>query len=198
MIIQTTKDLPSRRAYDLYPTPLPFAKAALSGLDFSDVPREVIDPGAGSGVWGQAFFNSWGLASIAGYEIRDIPRPKNYNSWIVGDFLDQTIQNCSVDLVMGNPPYYIAEKIVWKSMDALKCGGWLVFMLRLSFLESKKRLKLWDVHPLKKVVVCANRPSFTKNGKTNATAYAFYYWKKGYRGPTDLSWIYVEKENTNE
>ena len=205
MIIQTKKDLPERRPNDFYPTPYPFAKEALSHLAYLPTPGIVIDPGAGDGVWGEAVRQTWPTSTrwekspyIVGYEIRDEPVNSKYvawtyNDWVIGDFLEQKLPD-TIDLVVGNPPYNIAEKIFWKSMDALRSGGWMALMLSLRFLSSARRLKIWEAHPPRKVIVCANRPSFTGDGKTNAMLYAFYYWEKGYSGPTTLDWTYIEKE----
>ena len=192
--------LPERRKNDFYTTPLSFAKAALDHLPKDFHPNNIIDPGAGSGIWGQAAHEKWTHGSLHGYEIRDIEAPDHYHFWWKKDFLERNVPGWGdkFELVMGNPPYSHAEEIIRYAMYYLREGGYLVFMLRLAFLESKKRLKLWEDCPLKKVVVCANRPSFTGNGKTNATAFAFFYWKKGYQGSTDLSWTYVEKEILEE
>ncbi len=193
-MIFTNKDLPPRREYDFYPTPLSFARTALDLLPLAFYPRSIIDPGAGTGIWGEAAKAKWPKSIINGYEIRQEDQPGEYNYWKTGDYLDIEITG-GVSLVMGNPPYKFAEEFIRKSLDLLEDGGYLVFMLRLAILESKKRMQLWKDYPRKKVVVCANRPSFSGDGKTNATAFAFLYWEKGYIGPTYLTETYIEKED---
>ena len=150
-------------------------------------------------MWGEAAWSIYGELAIMGYEIRkECIKPKEYDIWRHKDYPKNIIYwENRFDLVMGNPPYRMAEKFIRGGLSQLRPGGYLVFMLRLAFLESKKRLVLWDDHPLKKVVVCANRPSFTGDGKTNATAFAFYYWKKGYRGRAELGWTYIQ-DNIDE
>jgi len=50
-------------------------------------------------------------------------------------------------------------------------------LLRLAFLESKKRKPFWDKHPVTQLYVLSERPSFTNKG-TDATAYAWFIWSK--------------------
>lgn len=50
-------------------------------------------------------------------------------------------------------------------------------LLRLAFLESKKRCDFWQKHPVSKLYVLSERPSFTGAG-TDATAYAWFVWNK--------------------
>ncbi len=100
------------------------------------------------------------------------------------------LQGHSYDFVVGNPPYKFAETFIRNGMAVLNDGGWLVFLLRLAFLEGQARAKaLWREYPPHTVAVASRRPSFTGNGKTDATAYACFYILKGYRGPTNLSWL---------
>lgn len=84
-------------------------------------------------------------------------------------------------LVMGNPPYIDAEKFIRTSFTYLPLGGYLVLLLRLAFLAGQDRAKgLWQEYPPYKVLVCGKRPSFTGDGKTDATEYAVYYWRQGH------------------
>lgn len=80
-------------------------------------------------------------------------------------------------------PMADAEAFIRRSMGILRADGYLMFLLRLAFLESGKRVKLWSDYPLLTQDVCVDRPSFTGNNKTDATAYAIYTWRKGYAGP---------------
>jgi SAM-dependent methyltransferase len=192
------EELPERRKNDFYPTPFAHARRALDLWPRNFEPKKILDPGSGDGVWGRAAWDKWPNGkTVTGYEIRqEAVWPKGYGAWFHRDFLTTNLTHLHnyFDLVMGNPPYRYAEEFVRKSIELLKPKGHLIFMLRLAFLESQKRLELWDDHPLKEVAVCANRPSFTGDGKTNATAFAFYHWVKGYRGVTKLSWAYSDKD----
>jgi hypothetical protein len=93
------------------------------------------------------------------------------------------------DLVMGNPPYKYAEQFVRQAYRMLEPDGHLIMLLRMNFLEGIGRAHgLWRTHPLKQTVVCSRRVSFSGDGKTNATAYAYFIWQKGWKGDTRLLW----------
>ena len=49
-------------------------------------------------------------------------------------------------------------------------------LLRLSFLESKGRVKFHQDFPAD-VYVLAKRPSFTGDGKADSCAYAWFVWR---------------------
>lgn len=180
--------LPKRKDFDFYPTPLPVAVDALRRLPAGVNPRNILDPGAGTGVWGKAARFVWPKATVTGVDIRPVARPPQYSFWFQHDFL-LTDAHGTFDMVVGNPPYKYAEQFVKHGMKHLETGGYLVFLLRLNFLESQSRAAgLWRQHPPCKVVVCSSRISFTGDGKTNATAYAYFIWQKGWQGETALSW----------
>lgn len=66
--------------------------------------------------------------------------------------------------------------------------------LKVLFLESKGRKKLFAKYPLKIIYISSSRISCAKNGDfekytTRAIAYAWYVWIKGYEGETIVKWI---------
>lgn len=200
IFIREDTTLPERRPYDLYETS---SDKVLDGLNVvtedswrDQVPlvpdARILDPGAASGAWGAACRARWPKAWLAGVEVREVRPPDAYDQWVVGEFDARAITDPAPgtwDLVVGNPPYREAEHFVRSSLAYLRPGGKLLFLLRLAFLESKGRgLGLFREHPPKRVEVCMSRPSFTGNGKTNATSYAFFLWQKGYQGETALGW----------
>lgn len=190
MIITTDKQLRPRDPDDFYPTPDWCCSGALALLPADLSPCWIVDPGAGAGPWGAAARRRWPLATIAGYELRETVRPASYNDWIIGDFLQQPAPEQAPDLIIGNPPYKHAEAFVRRSLDLLWPGGYLVFLLRLAFLEGQARgAGLWREHRPQIVGVCSQRPSFTGDGNTDATAYACFVWCKGWHGETRLTWI---------
>ena len=190
-----------RKAYDFYETPIELARTALTRLDKDTYMNNlsVLDVGAGSGVWGNAYKDEildnsclWGL------DIQELPKPASYDAWIYGtDFLVIEFLSDRFDLIMGNPPYSLAEEFVRKSYRLLEEKGQVFFLLRLAFLESKKRhFGLFTDHPPKRVYVLSRRPSFftTKDGSktTDALSYAMFLWQKGWTGKTELDWLYWE------
>lgn len=174
--------------FDFYPTPLFRCHDALSFLPAHLQPQCILDAGAGTGVWGKAARKKYPRALITGVDIRpETVQPKAYNFWLRNDFLLLNEPPC-FDLVMSNPPYEYAEAFVRQSMAMLETSGFCIMLLRLNFLETQPRARLFNQYPLQKVVVCASRISFTNNSLTNATAYAYFIWQKGYKGATALEW----------
>lgn len=168
-----------RRKHDFYETPEPLVRAALGLLPVHKQDMVILDPGAGRGVWGRAARNRFPKAEIIGVE-PNFSRPKEYNEWWKSDYRFLTNTSQKADWVIGNPPYRLAEEFVRTSLDLLRPGGMLCFLLRLAFLESSKRGNgLWKEFPPSSVHVLMERPSFTENGKTDETAYGIYIWCKG-------------------
>ena len=160
-------------------------------------PGIVLDPGAGSGVWGKAIKERYTNTSLVGVELQHLTMPEGYALWLSGyDFLDQTIDYGNFDLVIGNPPYSLAEEFLERSYNMLNPGGWLVFLLRLSFLESHKRFSKYyqDYTSMKpfSIWVSTRRVSFTGNRKSDNTAYMVGAWRKDwgvYNTNTYLKWL---------
>lgn len=77
-------------------------------------------------------------------------------------------------------PVADAEAFVRKSLADTMPGGYVLFLLRLAFLEGQDRCKdLWKAHCPLQVSTLGKRPSYTGNGKTDATAYATFLWQAG-------------------
>jgi len=196
MIITTDKPMRERDLHDFYPTPLALCDKALGLVNFDSnyQPYRILDPGAGTGVWGAAASRRWLEPAIVGIELRQVEKPADYDMWHCTDYLAFNFALTKFDLVIGNPPYKHAEQFVRKSHALLTPQGEMIFLLRLAFLEGQARGKgLWCEIPPRFVYVLSKRPSFItegdKKGKTDATAYALFHWVKGDHRPTTLSWL---------
>lgn len=193
MIIQTDKPLRARAEFDHYPTPLELCRAGLAFLPGQAAEYRILDPGAGTGVWGRAARERWPNAQIYGLELNEkqaVPHLDAYTRYDYGDYLQaKRTPEVYFDMIVGNPPYKLALPFVEKSLELLGDGGLLLFLLRLAFLESQERYQWWKAHPPKQVWICSRRPSFTNNGHTDATAYALYLWEKDYQGQAALDWL---------
>ena len=95
----------------------------------------------------------------------------------IGSFFDYE-PDCGYDVIIGNPPYSLALDFINKSLELLHPGGLLIFLLRTNFLESEKRFKWWQEHPLSGLYTLHKRPSFTGRG-TDATSYSWFVWEQG-------------------
>ena len=104
-----------------------------------------------------------------------------------GDFLKDE-RTRYFDAVVMNPPYSLAREFILRAMEIVKDDGKVCALLRLNFLgSSRKRLDV--VGPgsgLLRVLVMSKRPSFTGDGKTDATDYAWLVWRKGYKGAATI------------
>jgi hypothetical protein len=188
-IITTTKTLRPRDPHDHYPTPVALCYAALQHYGQGSHSR-ILDPGAGTGVWGASARAFYPDAHLTGVELRRSPKPDAYNLWLTQNYLDLDFGR-DFDLIIGNPPYKLAEAFIRKALSELTAGGDLVFLLRIAFLAGQDRGKgLWHDYPPRTVGVCSRRPSFTGDGKTDATDYALFHWVKGASGPPPrLEWF---------
>jgi hypothetical protein len=192
-------DLRERHQFDFYPTDEDHVKAAFELLPTSFVPETVLDPGMGMGVFGKETKRRWQDSFTVGVELNNDMPLHNWYDWnIRGDFLNIPF-DAPFDLVIGNPPYNEAEAFVRRSLAHLRPDGWLVFLLRLSFAESVGRFLMFTHElPPFSVVVCSDRPSFTGDGKTDASAYAYFVWNKGYQGKTILDWVVAEPKKAEK
>jgi hypothetical protein len=113
------------------------------------------------------------------------------------DFLTCNPQNKINADIITNPPYKYAKEFVEKALEILEDGKKVAMFLKLTFLESKSRKKLFEKYPPKVVYVsssrlqCAKNGDFAKYGKGvgTAVAYAWYVWEKGFKGEPVIRWI---------
>jgi SAM-dependent methyltransferase len=198
-----------RHPDDFYPTPLELCVAALRFANFEISDRytlTILDPGCGTGVWGQAAKILWPNCWIVGV---DIDRERlaiaeatgAYGSLIQRQYGAVTLTP-SFDLVIGNPPFREAEFFVRRSFGLLSRRivpekskpAAVLFLLRQAFTASQGRYQRMYNNGLKpaNMDVVVNRPSFTGDGKTDATEYAIFTWRKQWRDgqrTTETDWL---------
>jgi len=209
-----------RKKHDFYETPYELCLAALTRLRRDETSEENIilnstasytppygvsfavmgiDAGCGKGVWGRAFNGVfWENNFSIGVDPYVKPEEGIYAGYCADSFLGSTrIGGGGQQLVYGNPPYSLAEEFVRRGLELTMKGGYVFFLLRLAFLESKKRfVGLFAEYPPKKVYVLSRRPSFFssdpegKRKTTDALSYAMILWQKGWQGKTELDWLY--------
>lgn len=107
------------------------------------------------------------------------------------DFLKQT-GTFNGDIVT-NPPYKQAEAFVRHAYNLVTKGNKVCMFLKLTFLESKARKKLFKEIPLKTLYVSSSRINCYKNNDrsygSSAIAFGWYVWEKGYTGEPTIKWI---------
>tara|TARA_Y100000034_G_scaffold133620_1_gene199622 strand:- start:28 stop:657 length:630 start_codon:yes stop_codon:yes gene_type:complete len=103
--------------------------------------------------------------------------------------------------IITNPPFSKSTEFTFKAMHILKEKRKLALLLRIQFLESIKRHKLFIQYPPKYIYVfvrnirCARNGDF-KNATGNASTYAWFVWEKGLSSEPIVRWI--NSTNTKE
>jgi len=197
-IIPSNKKLRKRSKADYYPTPPEYVRAVLERIQqtfWFTADLHILDPGAGEGVWGIEARKLFPEAFIAGTEIRNLPKPAAYDEWYITPF-KHFPEVCPVtfDLIIGNPPFSKVYEFIDPALALLNPqGGVLSYLLRLAFLESKKRFDKYysrtDSLKPSHVWVSTRRLSFTGNKKSDDTAYAQYTWNIPRSHNTLLDWL---------
>lgn len=98
--------------------------------------------------------------------------------------------------ILTNPPFKLAEQFVEKGLSLLRDGSKLILFLKIQFLESKIRKKLFEKYPPKYLLVNSERQKCAMNGdfqqyskNSNTQLYCWYVWEKGYIGEPIIKWI---------
>lgn len=112
----------------------------------------------------------------------------------VQDFLEYFTSAANDMDIITNPPYSHATEFAMHALDISMDGVKVAMFLKLTFLESVKRKKLFDVYPPKKVYVFRNRIDCWPNGvkpakMQRAVCYAWCVWEKGFYGDPIIKWI---------
>lgn len=165
----------TREPMDNYPTPDIAVLALLERESFDGV---VWEPACGSG-------------NIARHFPDCIATDIRHNNIYGETGIDFLSERRSVDHIITNPPYRLAQQFVEHS---LKCANGKVAMLcKLAFLEGKARYSLFQEHPIKTVYVFSKRLPLTKEGDTRKQSsmipFAWFVWEKGFKGKTTVEWI---------
>lgn len=163
-----------RHADDFYSTPAWCTRAILPWLKLSE---RMLDPCAGSGAILRVASEFWGSRCF-GIEI-DPQRAIDSGS-SCADALDPKTfwGECTV---VTNPPYALAMQFVLRALLNAHGAHEVAMLLRLNWLASQKRADFHRAHQAD-VYVLPKRPSFTPDGKTDATEYAWFVWGPGRGG----------------
>ena len=169
-----------RNESDFYATPLECVYALLDNYDGIGPKDIILEPSAGNGNIIQALRNKGYKNFIEAVELRDDETSelmKKADEVSICNFLTDYDATCKYDVIIGNPPYSLAQEFIDKSLELLIPGGRLIFLLRTNFLESKKRFEWWQNKIPSGLYVLSKRPSFTGKG-TDATSYSWFIWER--------------------
>lgn len=126
---------------------------------------------------------------ICGIDIRD-----DSHADVVMDYLTAEKENMAEhDIIISNPPFYLAEEFIKKSLEFVNDGGYVIMLLRLNFFGSQKRKELFDNNMPKLCFIHRNRINFIPKSMKDAMKakgekvpsgdsieYAHFVWQKGY------------------
>lgn len=109
------------------------------------------------------------------------------------DFLSTQSIDSDIEIIT-NPPFSKSTEFVYKAMSLLSDGRKLALLLRIQFLESVKRKKLFEQYPPKYIYVFSRNIRCARNGDFehatgNASTYAWFVWIKGFAGEPTVRWL---------
>lgn len=190
------KDDPNRNDNDLYPTP-PLATYILQ--KYVDLPHNIVEPCAGRGnISIELIRNGHNVESFDMFEYDN----SLCNITTGQDVLSLVKPNGAKALVT-NPPYHkdLPRLIAEKGVNEYDVTALFV---RLTFLEGKKRKKLFTNHPPSDIIFLSDRIRFdtgiiepiNKSHQLGGMiAYMWIVWDKRKRhDSTNLKWVLLEDE----
>lgn len=166
---------------DFYPTP---PDATLRLLEHESFPGVVWEPACGDGAISTLLATAEGVTEVISTDLVD----RGFGQ-AGKDFFKESR---SVDHIVTNPPYALAEQFVRHSLG--QTTGKTAMLLKLQFLEGAKRQKLFAETPLKTVYVFSKRLSMFRNGEkgdysSGMIAFAWFVWEHGYTGEPTIRWL---------
>jgi hypothetical protein len=175
------------RGNDLYETP-PCATLAL--LRAESLPHRIWEPACGRG----AIVN---VLRAAGHEIVasdlvDYGVPVTCPGYLNVDFLAERRAPQGTEAIVTNPPFKLANEFVEHALDL--CPR-VVMLLRLAFLESKRRTRILEsgtlarVHIFRKRLPMLHRDGWTGPKASSAMCFAWFVWERSHIGPTTIDRI---------
>jgi hypothetical protein len=193
-----------RRTNDAYPTPVSLARLgwALAQRYVPDrTALRVCEPGCGDA---QPFLAAADadprVIRLDGFDLRPVHLgdwPRGAGRATIRPGVDWTGElggdGAPWDVIITNPPFSIAEAFARRSLPRLAPSGVLVLLVRLSFLASEGRRGFWADHPLSELAVIRPRPSFTGDGHSDPSEYAYAVWAPALGQAPTITWVDWEK-----
>jgi hypothetical protein len=151
------------------------------------------------------FSNVWEIADGAGHICKEISHIltrhsdvvdrgcRVINNWENIDFLKYDgIWNGDI---ITNPPYRWGLEFARKALEIIPEGNRVAMLLKIQFLEGKKRRGFLRENPPRYVYVWSGRMTCALNGNfENIThgspmMFSWFVWYKGYKGNPEIKWI---------
>ncbi len=177
----------AKESRDNFPTP-PWATRALIHhvLGSPDMVQgmDCLEPACGAGHMSKVLWEYF--SHVASSDLH----PYGYGE--VADFLEAEHLSQSVDWVITNPPFKLAEEFVQKSLTIARQG--VAILARTVFIESVGRYeRLFSINPPSKFAQFTERVAMVKGRldpkASTATGYGWIVWEKNVSGPPQLVWV---------
>ena len=163
---------------DRYMTPESVIHNFITKYDLDMNGLTILEPSAGKGhfckVIKKLYPNSYIVANEINTEDHD-ELVKYANEIYHYDFLKME-HLLEYDVIIGNPPFSLSIEFVKKCLEISSKHTKIIMLLRTAFLESKTRYAFWQKHPLNGLYTLSSRPSFTEDGRSDATSYSYFEW----------------------
>lgn len=123
---------------------------------------------------------------------------RGYPQTEIADFLLWERNKAEINRdIITNPPYSKALDFVSHALKESMNGIKIAMLLKLQFLEGKKRRTFFKESPPKKIYVFSERIDCAKNGDFEnlkkhgggAVCYAWFIWENGWYGSPQIDWI---------
>lgn len=166
------------KIFDFYPTPKWGTNLMLDTLKL-DI-KTVLEPCNGMGSISDVLIEK-------GYKVTrfDINQEAQADKYL--DFLKYKGEE-KYDAIITNPPFKFNYKweFAKKSFEVIKDGGYVIMVSQITMIEGQKRKLFYDEFPPYLIYVHSKRYSI--RGKSGI-GYAWFIWKKGYKGETKIKII---------
>ncbi|MBU1431687.1 hypothetical protein KKF91_14175 [Myxococcota bacterium] len=171
----------AREGFDFYATPPWAAEALLPYLQRELASGLVLEPSAGDGALLRVLMSA-GVACerLRGVELRadGVARVKALGvACERADFLKwQPEPRETPRLIITNPPFNLAFEFAQRAVQLIDGRGAVALLVRLGWLASVRRAAWHREHPAD-VYVLPRRPSFTSDGKSDASDYCWWVYR---------------------
>lgn len=144
--------------------------------------------------------NIWECASGGGHLVNKL-REKGFNVFST-DLIDRGAQDEIIDFlktnkhfkgdIITNPPYKYVTEFILKALELT--NNKVAMFLKLTTLEGQNRYnKIYKNNPPQYIYIYSKRIKCAINGEfdlgSSAVCYAWFIWKKGFKGETIIRWI---------
>ena len=187
-----------RSDLDFYETPLAVTKAFLEVSGWRPKTNVIWEPAAGNGAIVDVIYDMLPGVTVVTSDIKTRQRGLTLECDFLQHQWGEGLRFLENKDILTNPPFSLAQEFVEKALELVT--GDVVMLLRLAFLETAQRRKLFDRKHLREVWVSSKRIHFTspyltqrelETGKksNSGMAMAWFIFNRNYKGDPVIKWI---------